>query len=423
MKLKILYVHHGAVPGGAPTSLRNLVRGVSGKGYQVVVGCIHTSMISFFSGVENIDVMKYPVTGLLSGRFFIAWSRLSLKNVGLILKEIVFSPFYIYREIKFIKELHPDCVHLNSSILWMSAIAAKYCRKPLVWHIREASFDSDYNVVRRLYAWFIRSLADKVVCIGPHEYSKLSGGKSDKVALVYNSLDDSYFVGVSLSREELRAKMGLPAHSFLCLSLGGGSFRKGAYQLVGSLDHLSDEFALVIAGSMPETGDSAPDFVCRFKLLVENFLIEKGIKKFYSWGYDRRLAFALSTVDRDRYYGLGVVDDVKQCISACDVLVFAGTTPHSGRPVYEAWALKKPVLVFDSEVMRMDVEDGVDGMIVHEQTPEALAEALRYLKAHPGLCKKMGEAGYKKARDRFSLKENTDKLLGIYKEILGESSF
>ncbi|MCI5208708.1 MAG: glycosyltransferase family 1 protein [Candidatus Electrothrix sp. ATG2] len=110
-------------------------------------------------------------------------------------------------------------------------------------------------------------------------------------------------------------------------------------------------------------------------------------------------------------------------IQASDVLVFAGTTPHSGRPVYEAWALKKPVIVFDSEVMRMDVEDRVDGIIVKEHTAEALAEAVRYLKSQPELCRKMGEAGNWKAKERFSLKNNTEKLLAIYKEVLREDSF
>ncbi len=120
---------------------------------------------------------------------------------------------------------------------------------------------------------------------------------------------------------------------------------------------------------------------------------------------------------KDNLIFTGVLEDVKPYIRACDALVFAGTTPHSGRPVYEAWAFKKPVITFDSIVMRMDVADGRDGCIVKKHSGKALASAILHLMENPSKARKMGINGHEKAKELFSLTRNSEKILDIYSEI------
>lgn len=423
-KYKLLFIHHGSVPGGAPTSLRNLISGFSDKEMDIVVGCVHKSMISFFAGMDHAEVVLYPMTALLSGRLFIAWSKISFKSVKAVLLDLFHFPAYLWREIKFIRKINPDVVHLNSSVLWVSAIAARLCRASVVWHIREASFDTGYNLVRICYAWLIRLLASQVICIGPLEYKKICAGRKRKhVRLVYNSVDQSFFVQDAVDKKELRRRLGLPLEAFIYISLGGDSFRKGAFQLLESLSFTDNSMCLVMAGHMPEKHSNEKSRGIAFRHKVEDFLVQKGLKRYYSWGYSERLLSSLEKIKDKQLHCPGIVVDIKPYLQACDVLVFAGTTPHSARPVYEAWALKKPVVVFDTEVMRMDVDDGVDGMIVKEHTAQALAKSLKKLQAQPDLCPAMGEVGYTKAVERFSLKKNTEKIMDIYREVLSEGGF
>ena len=283
--------------------------------------------------------------------------------------------------------------------------------------IREASDDSRYNLVRIAYAWLVRKLAVKIIAIGPQEFEKIGGRTSSKVVRVYNSLADSYFQGVTCDKADLRKRLGLPPDAFIYLSLGGVSFRKGSYQFVKSLEHLPDLFVAVLAGKIPDRMHSTAGYVTQLTHRLENILVSHGWKSYFSWDYFTRVSGALAEADNSRIVLAGAVNSVQDYIRACDVLVFPGTTPHSGRPVYEAWALKKPVIAFRTEVMSRDIDDRVDGLLT-DHTTRDLADAIEWMRENPDLAEMMGEKGYRKAQERFSMKKNNNKIIEIYTEVL-----
>jgi glycosyltransferase involved in cell wall biosynthesis len=373
-------------------------------------------MMPFFQEVENVSVKQYMPIETLLGRYLIGMSHVSVKKIPFLIISILYTICSIPSQISFIRSEAPDLIHLNSSILWAAGIAGKLAKVPIVWHIREASSVPKYNLVKKLYIAWIKKVSAKVVCIGPQEYRQMGGSRSGNIVMIHNSLDNTYFFNSQDKTEKLRQEINLPLGKFVYLSLGGNSFRNGPYQLIGALNYLKDA-ACVIAGQPPAILNSKPRIITRYILKIEDWLFQKGFRSYFTWQYRHRLSNALKEASLDRLFLPGYLKDVKPYILSCDVLVFPGTCPHSARPIYEAWALKKPVIGFDSEVMRMDIEDGVDGVIVKEHTAEALAKALSYLEKHPDICKQMGEAGYQKALNRFSLKQNTLKLLDVYKSI------
>ena len=414
----IAFIHHGAVPGGAPTSLKNLIHGLTGCGsLQISICCAFSAMIPFFKTIPKVDVVKYPRPCKISGKVAIGWASIyNMKTFLMFFLDILYSPFAIIRECFFLRRLNPDIVHLNSSILWTSAIAAKLNRYPLVWHVRENFIGGPYNLRRKLYALFIRKFADKVICISPSEGISMDGADSDKIKVVYNSIDLSLFQEKLYSKTKERSKFGFKTDDFLILSLGGSSFRKGAFQLIEALHYLDDTCKIVIAGDSKIVGKIKNQKIVRLLHAMEDFLFNSGIKKYYSWFYEQRLANSLLKVDSSRLYCPGVVDadDLAKLISACDVLVFAGTTPHFARPIFEAWAMKKPVVVFDTSVMQEEITDGFDGIIVKEHTGIALAKALNDLKAKPEKCRKLGNSGWIKSQEKFDINKNAEMVLRIY---------
>ncbi len=413
----IVYIHHGSIPGGAPTSLRNLTQGFMGNGFvRCRILCMHDSMRQFFAENHKVEIASYPKHGLISGRVFMAWTPPTPGRLMLTLLEVISAPKHIAQEIKVLRQHTPDIVHLNSSILWTSAIATKILRLPVIWHIREAS--AGRSIMRALYTRLVRRLADHVICIGPQEYHIFDGETHANVHQIRNSLDDSYFVTQSISRQEARKQLGIPEDRFVFASLGGSSFRKGPLQLLEALHELPQDYSLLLAGSRLPSARTKPAYPWHAWLMrLEESLWRHKIKQCILWYYPERLALALASVSPNRITMTGIINDVKPVIMAADVLVFAGTTPHSGRPLYEAWALGKPVIVFDSEVMRKEVVDAKDGLIIYEHTGKALAKALKRLRSDPKLARHLGENGRKKAEKLFSLQTNTDKLAEIYRKV------
>ena len=415
--MKILFIHHGSVPGGAPVSLYNMISGLLRAGnVDITVYCVYESMIPFFEQIKGIKVKKYCQPTIISGKVFIGWAKIfNIRTAIYTFIELLKIPLTIYKETKILQQEKNAIVHLNSSILWSTAIAARICNRTLVWHVRETFIGGKFNFRRIFYAWLLKRLADKVICISRSEAQSINWQATGNVSVIYNSIDFSSFVSLGDIVVQERKKNNIPVNSFVILSLGGFSFRKGACQLIDAIKFLDDNCHLVIAGSHTLLAESNTTIIKKMLFKLEDIFCLAQIKKYYSWNYNSRLAYSFTNSDPLKIHFAGILDDVAPAIGACDVLVFAGTTPHFARPVFEAWAMKKPVIVFDTEVMRTEVEDGIDGIIVKKHTGKALAEAVMKLKNNPALAKKIGQAGYKKSLRKFNLHKNTEKILSIYK--------
>ena len=122
-----------------------------------------------------------------------------------------------------------------------------------------------------------------------------------------------------------------------------------------------------------------------------------------------------------RVVSVGNVENVAPLLAACDALVFAGMTPHFPRPVYEAWAMKKSVIVFEMGGST-NVDDGVDGLVVRQRTGRALGEATRSLLADPGRMRQVGEAGYVKARQRVRPEDGAHRVADILQAVAWRDS-
>lgn len=389
------------------------------KGLSISVFCIFESMMPYFKKLEAVKVRKYHKAATISGKVFIGYAKMSnIQTAILTLFELVILPFTIYKETKTLRKEDASMIHLNSSILWSTAIAVRLCHIPLVWHVRETFTGRRYNLRRKLYAWFVKKMANQVICISPSGARSINGLNADNVSVIYNSIDFSKFQKEKYDPVQERQKFNVPEDAFVILSLGGGSFRKGAFQLIEAMQYLDDRFCLVIAGA-DAPKERRMGRVKKTAFAFENILVRFGIKKYYSWMYNARVGYALEVSGDARVRFAGILDDIVPALNICDLLVFAGTTPHFGRPVFEAWAMKKSVVVFDTEVMRAEVEDGADGIIVREHTGKALADVILKLSQNRLQRKEIGEKGYKKALEKFSLEKNTLKIMKIYEKIGG----
>lgn len=98
---------------------------------------------------------------------------------------------------------------------------------------------------------------------------------------------------------------------------------------------------------------------------------------------------------------LGRLDDVRPAIAAASVCVLP--SHREGLPLFllEAMAMGRAVIATDVPGCREAVDPGVTGLLVPPRDPHALAEAMAALAADSARVAAMGEAGRRRAADRF----------------------
>ena len=78
-----------------------------------------------------------------------------------------------------------------------------------------------------------------------------------------------------------------------------------------------------------------------------------------------------------------------------------------------------PVLASDFPVFRSIIEGARCGLLVNPLDPREIAEAIRYISAHPAAARQMGESGRQAVRLRYNWKNEERKLLKLYSQVLG----
>jgi glycosyltransferase involved in cell wall biosynthesis len=100
---------------------------------------------------------------------------------------------------------------------------------------------------------------------------------------------------------------------------------------------------------------------------------------------------------------LGEVDDRTKAdaLAACDAFCMPSSGEAFGMAYVEAWSYGKPVVVGPAPASRELVEEGGTGLHV-EQEPNAIARALVDLLSDRALAHRMGEAGRRLQRERYT---------------------
>lgn len=89
-------------------------------------------------------------------------------------------------------------------------------------------------------------------------------------------------------------------------------------------------------------------------------------------------------------------NDLPRYYVSCDV--FATCSAWEGFLRAEAFAMKKPMVAFDTGANKETIKDGINGFLVKEKTPKAFANAIIRILKDDNLKKKMGKNGYKWAK-------------------------
>ena len=119
--------------------------------------------------------------------------------------------------------------------------------------------------------------------------------------------------------------------------------------------------------------------------------------------------------NRVRFVGMG--QDVVQLYAAADVVAFPAMEMHQARPILEAGAMAKPVVVSDFECYREFVQDGVNGAMAPAGDVQALARQLRRILEDRELAARLGEANYRVTCAKHNGDVNGKRYVGLYERV------
>jgi phosphoheptose isomerase/glycosyltransferase involved in cell wall biosynthesis len=248
--------------------------------------------------------------------------------------------------------------------------------------------------------------ADRVIAECPQEEEeliRLYNADPARVSMVPAGFDPNEFwpIGKALARVAL----GIAPEERVVLQLGRMVPRKGVDTVVRALralqrDHGVTARLLIVGGDSQEPQASTTGEIARLRAIAT----EEGIS------------------DRVAFVGSRGRDALRWYFSAADVFVSVPWYEPFGMTPVEAMACGTPVIGSNVGGIKFSVRDGETGYLVPPKDPQAVAERIAHLYAHPRLLTTLSKQAVARANDLFTWDRIAGSVAGVYEDVLAKGS-
>ena len=136
----------------------------------------------------------------------------------------------------------------------------------------------------------------------------------------------------------------------------------------------------------------------------------------------KKMASALGLEDIARFVGFVRRDQVYSFLQDHHLMVMPSLTEAFGVAALEASACGRPIVASNVGGVPEVVLDGTTGILVPPKDPDKLAQAIIRLAGDADLREKMGKAGYKFVKQRYSWERSLDMMCHLYERLINEKS-
>jgi glycosyltransferase involved in cell wall biosynthesis len=399
----VLYVHHRAQLGGAPTSLAALIRHLDPR-FEPHVFCPEGPAADLFRDAGAI-VHPGPVA-----MFSHSWDNPYRGARWLILaREVAALPGHLRGLRSLLRREAFPLVHLNDSPLLPAAAVAHRSGARVVWHLRSALAANGTDRRGRAIAALIDRLGDAAIAIDDDVAASFP--IHVPLTVVHNSAETPPPGAARTSRIEL----GLPEDRVLVGFAGYVRRQKGWPQLVEAArllaqDGLPVHFVIVGGGVRP------PEYfrTVRGRALEHLGIVGDDESELRQLVRDRGLEGSFSFLPFTR--------ETASVYAALDIITFPNQGVGLGRPVLEAAVLGKPVIASGSATGAGVLVPGETGILLERATPEALADALRRLVSGAEERLAIGRRAAEHASVAFDAERNARAVEAVYDAVLGSAA-
>jgi glycosyltransferase involved in cell wall biosynthesis len=115
----------------------------------------------------------------------------------------------------------------------------------------------------------------------------------------------------------------------------------------------------------------------------------------------------------------GFRTDVIGCIKRFDIFVMSSISEGLGTSLLDAMACARPIVATRAGGIPEIVEDRVNGLLVEPRQDEGLADAIVELLNDGGLRDRLGQAGFSRVSERFTLERMVAGTAAVYSRVAG----
>jgi glycosyltransferase involved in cell wall biosynthesis len=294
----------------------------------------------------------------------------------------------------YLRDQHPDLVHINDKALLPAGIAAHRLRIPVIWHLRSTYAVSSSRLQAAISRQFIRRKADYLIPISEDE----EDGFEDLAnrSIIHNSVDFEEIDRASKQRSQTRFEMDIKPEELVIGTVstslneirGSWDFIRAAGLLQARLSEVRMRF--VVVGKIP-----TPEIKAQAQLMARQVGIE------------------------DQILLTGFRADALNIMAGMDIVVVCSRHGVLGRMPLEAMGLGQPLVVTAGHTGRSRVVmDGQTALVVPAANPEAIASSIARLLQSSTLRGQLGQQGRIYAREHFDPQKNAQKVMNVYDQLL-----
>lgn len=281
----------------------------------------------------------------------------------------------------------PDVIHTHACL--SARLAAKKLRIPVV-NTRHCVEQPKKGIKKIIYRFLNRMLSDYTVAVSECVKENLidDGIPEERISVIYNGVKPIEKLP-EFERLELRRKIGID-----------GTITFGIFARLEEVKN--HRLFLEAAKAAYEVSD-----IFRFIIVGDGSLMDSLKQEAKLLGIEDAVLFT------------GFMEDITPFMNAVDINVLTSDSEAMSISLVEGMTVGKPCITTDSGGPREVVVNGETGMIVPVRDSISLAYAFLRLATDKELMQKMGEAGERVAREKFSPEEMADKLLKVYEAVSG----
>lgn len=300
-------------------------------------------------------------------------------------------PMAVRRLARYLTEENVDILHTHLFFAGIIGLLAKRLRpKTIVALMRHHT-----SVVRMLGSrlhiaadkWMAKK-ADHVMTVSEAARQfmlQTDGIRRDDVEVIHIGFDFEKLAPKSEARSRVRAEFGFGSDEFVIGYVGNFAPGKGHLQLVRAFEKIATEIG-------------------NAKLL----LIGQGVLA--------EVSDAAAGVRGDNVVFAGWRDDVPACLAAMDLFIQPSLSEAFSQVLVEAMGAGLPVIATDVGGAGEVIEDGVNGILIEADQPDAIyTQAVRLL-SDERLRRELAHAGLHSVCKRFSADQMVDKLFALYQK-------
>ncbi|MBE2221564.1 MAG: glycosyltransferase family 4 protein [Anaerolineae bacterium] len=371
--IRILYVDHAPIWGGAEAVLVTLLRHLDRQQFQPFVGTAPNSPLAQRLAAEDIPVLPVPFGTLNQAGWRLPFNL--MKSVTAV--------------IRLIRQHHITLIHTNTVRAHIvGSLAGWLTRTPVIWTLHDNTFPP------RLVRW-LSPIPRQVITVSTWLADLYQDcGLNGRCTVIPNGLPQL----VKADQEPaIRAELDIPAQAPIVLNVGR--------LIAGKAPHLFIRVAEEAARKHPDA----------------HFILVGGADdgEAADQTYLKQLTEVIATTPLGtRLHAVGPRQDVGRFYSAATIVVYNAVQPE-GLPtvLLEAMAYGKPVIASAIGGALEIVENGRTGLLIPPNHVAALVEALDTLLANPASQQTMGQAGLKRVTESFSVTQQLSKTTAIYRDI------